>query len=145
MIHSGSFFYGHMFNTCLPHVLAYINPSVFDMKCRCLGHVVNIANTDVMAHVTNISAIKNATTIWEWNPALSSNCKHRSLNVISALQTLAIKVSEVFLYHCQWPVNGYCFYFYQIGSSGQWIEKFMHIQVESKIKPTLKIPLHSNI
>ena len=40
---------------------------------RCLGHIVNLANIDVMAHITNIVVVENKTAIWEFNNALQIN------------------------------------------------------------------------
>ncbi|KAF8219491.1 hypothetical protein L208DRAFT_1339675 [Tricholoma matsutake] len=39
----------------------------------CLGHVVNLANIDIMDHITRIAAIETATMIWEYNPLLPDN------------------------------------------------------------------------
>ena len=36
---------------------------------RCLAHVVNLANIDVMSHITNIAMVENKTAIWEFNLA----------------------------------------------------------------------------
>jgi hypothetical protein len=55
---------------------------------------VNLANIDIMKHITNIAAVENKTAIWEFNLALEKNhIANRGLDVIAALRTLAIKVS----------------------------------------------------
>lgn len=62
---------------------------------RCLGHVVNLANTDVMKHITNISAVETATSIWEWDPTVTENrTKRGSLDAIAAVRTLIVKVHD---------------------------------------------------
>jgi len=60
-----------------------------------LGHVINLGNVDVMAHITKIAAVANATAIWEYDPTREDNCVlGGSLNVIAAICTLAIKVNS---------------------------------------------------
>lgn len=60
---------------------------------RCLGHVVNLGNVDVMSHITKIAAVENATAIWEYDPTLEDNrVLGGSLDVLAAIRTLAIKV-----------------------------------------------------
>lgn len=60
----------------------------------CLGHVVNLGNVDVMARITKIAAVENATAIWEYDPMQDDNrVLGGSLDVIAAIRTLAIKVS----------------------------------------------------
>jgi hypothetical protein len=59
----------------------------------CLGHVVNLAEVDVMAHITKIAAMETTTAIWEYDPSLPTNrVLNGSLDVIAAIRTLAIKV-----------------------------------------------------
>jgi hypothetical protein len=59
----------------------------------CLGHVVNLAEVDVMAHITKIAAVETTTAIWEYDPSLPTNrVLNGSLDVIAAIRTLAIKV-----------------------------------------------------
>jgi hypothetical protein len=61
--------------------------------CRCLAHVVNLGNIDVMARITKIAAVETTTAIWEYDPSLSDNrVLNGSLDVIAAIRTLAIKV-----------------------------------------------------
>lgn len=61
---------------------------------RCLGHVINLATIDIMAHITKITAVETATAIWEFDPELPANrVLGGSLDVIAAVRTLAIKVS----------------------------------------------------
>jgi len=63
------------------------------MSVRCLGHVVNLGNVDVMGHITKIAAVENATAIWEYDPSREDNrVLGGSLDVIAAIRTLAIKV-----------------------------------------------------
>lgn len=63
------------------------------MSTRCLEHVVNLANVDVMGHITKIAAVENATAIWEYDPDLLNNrVLGGSLDVIAAVRTIAIKV-----------------------------------------------------
>lgn len=65
---------------------------------RCLGHVVNLGNVDVMKHITKIAAVENATAIWEYDPTREDNrVLGGSLDVIAAIRTLAIKVRTCFL------------------------------------------------
>ncbi len=60
----------------------------------CLGHVINLAEIDIMVHITKIVAVETVTAIWEYDPQLSANCMlGRSLDVIATVHTLAIKVS----------------------------------------------------
>jgi hypothetical protein len=61
--------------------------------CRCLAHVVNLGNVDVMARITKIAAVETTTAIWEYDPSLLDNhVLNGSLDVIAAIRTLAIKV-----------------------------------------------------
>jgi len=61
----------------------------------CLGHVVNLGNVDVMARITKIAAVENATAIWEYDPTRDDNrVLGGSLDVIAAIRTLAIKVCK---------------------------------------------------
>ena len=62
-------------------------------KFRCLGHVVNLGNVDVMKHITKIAVVENATSIWEYDPSREDNrVLGGSLDVIAAIRTLSIKV-----------------------------------------------------
>lgn len=59
----------------------------------CLGHVVNLAEVDVMTHITKIAAVETTTAIWEFDPSLPDNrVLNGSLDVIAAIRTVAIKV-----------------------------------------------------
>jgi hypothetical protein len=61
-----------------------------------LGHVINLRNIDVMGQITKIAVVKNATAIWEYDPTQEDNwVLGGSLDVITVIQTLAIKVSVV--------------------------------------------------
>ena len=80
----------------LPYVLYFqLNFSCIESSSHsCLGHVVNLGNVDVMARITKIAAVKNATAIWEYDPTRPDNrVLGGSLDVIAAIRTLAIKVS----------------------------------------------------
>ena len=53
---------------------------------RCLAHVVNLRNINVMAHITKIAAMETTTAIWEYDPSLSDNhVLNGSLDVITAI------------------------------------------------------------
>ena len=66
---------------------------MFSINLRCLGHVVNLGNVDVMAQITKLAAVENATAIWEYDPTQADNrVLGGSLDVIAAICTLAIKV-----------------------------------------------------
>ena len=61
----------------------------------CLGHVINLGNVDMMGQIMKITAVKNATAIWEYDPTCEDNhVLGGSLDVIEAIQTLAIKVCK---------------------------------------------------
>jgi len=48
---------------------------------------------DVMLHITKIAVVETTTAIWEYDPTLADNrVLGGSLDVISAIRTLAIKV-----------------------------------------------------
>jgi hypothetical protein len=48
-----------------------------------------------MKHITKIAAVENATAIWEFDPTLEDNrVLGGSLDVISAIRTLTIKVKK---------------------------------------------------
>ncbi|KIJ89948.1 hypothetical protein K443DRAFT_117306, partial [Laccaria amethystina LaAM-08-1] len=98
--------------------------SADENQLPCLGHVVNLAEVDVMTHITKIAAVETATAIWEYDPSLPDNrVLNGSLDVTAAIRTLAIKIQ----------------------SSGQRIEGFEKLQAECGLKDSLKIPLHSNV
>ena len=60
-----------------------------------MGHIINLGNVDVMSHITKIAAVETATAIWEYDPTLQGNrVLGGSLDVISAIRTLAIKVRQ---------------------------------------------------
>jgi hypothetical protein len=66
----------------------------------CLAHVVNLANVDVIGHITKIAAVETSTAIWEFDPSLADNrVLGGSLDVIAAIRTLAIKVHFYFWSH----------------------------------------------
>ena len=60
----------------------------------CLGHIVNLGNIDVMACIMKITAVKNTTAIWEYDPTWDDNhVLGGSLDIIVAICILALKVS----------------------------------------------------
>ncbi|KAF8622594.1 hypothetical protein AX15_006893 [Amanita polypyramis BW_CC] len=62
----------------------------------CLEHVSNLAVLDVMGSITKVATIENAQAIWEFDPTLEDNCMlGGSLDVIAAIQMIAIKVSSM--------------------------------------------------
>ena len=64
---------------------------------RCLGHVIQLANGNVMKHVTNIAAVETAAAIWELNPEdPNSRLSNGSLDAVSTLCTVAIKICYSF-------------------------------------------------
>ena len=64
-----------------------------DHQNSCLGHVLNLAEVDVMTHITKIAAVETSTAIWEYDPSLPDNrVLNGSLDVIAAIRTIAIKV-----------------------------------------------------
>jgi hypothetical protein len=66
---------------------------------RCLAHVVNLANIDVMGHITKIAAVETSTAIWEYDPSLIDNQVLRgSSDVIAVIQTFTIKVTFSFYF-----------------------------------------------
>lgn len=78
----------------LPYVLLSFQTFLTLKIPRCLGHVVNLGNVDVMQTITKIAAVENATAIWEYDPTRPDNrVLGGSLDVIAAIRTLAIKVS----------------------------------------------------
>ncbi|KAF8239819.1 hypothetical protein L208DRAFT_1194140, partial [Tricholoma matsutake] len=98
--------------------------SAFTNQLPCLEHIINLANIDIMAHITKIAAVETAMAIWEYDPDIPANHGFGgSLDVIATIRTLAIKIQ----------------------SSGQWIEYFQNLQLECDIPHPHKIPLHSNI
>jgi hypothetical protein len=62
-----------------------------------------------MGHITKIAAIETTSAIWEYNPSLPDNrMLGRSLDVISTICTIAIKVchvSGVLLYLLSFPLD----------------------------------------
>lgn len=51
-----------------------------------------------MGHITKIAAIETTTAIWEYDPTLPDNrVLGRSLDVIAAIRTIAIKVCHIHL------------------------------------------------
>jgi hypothetical protein len=65
------------------------------MFYRCLAHVVNLGNIDIMKHITKIAAVETTSAIWEYDPVLPDNrLLNGSLDVIAAIRTLAIKVCD---------------------------------------------------
>src|SRR6266849_606104 len=80
-------------------IILIINNVRDGASTSCLEHVVNLANVDVMGHITKIATVENATAIWEYDPDLYDNrVLGGSLDVITAVHTIAIKVSFFFLF-----------------------------------------------
>ena len=76
---------------------------MFLIDFRCLAHVVNLGNVGVMAQITKLAAIENATAIWEYDPTKADNrVLGGSLDVIAAICMLAIKVKIEFYSHCKY-------------------------------------------
>ena len=106
--------------------------------------MINLANIDIMAHITRIALVESKAAIWDYDPELPSNrISNGGLDVIATIRTLAIKVSLNTLSlttatDCSWSLR-------QIQASGTRIEKFYELQIQSGIKTPLKIPLHSNV
>ena len=68
-----------------------------------MAHVVNLGNVDVMALITKLAAIENATAIWEYDSTKADNrVLGGSLDVIAAIHMLAIKVKIEFYSHCKY-------------------------------------------
>lgn len=59
---------------------------------RCLEHVVNLANGDVMDHITKIGSMENVATIWKYDPHDPDNHVMDGKDVVCGLWTLAVKV-----------------------------------------------------
>jgi hypothetical protein len=77
-----------------------------------------------MGHITKIAAVETTTAIWEYDPDLPGNrVLGGSLDIIAAIRTLAVKIQ----------------------CSGQRIEYFEKLQLESGITTPFVIPLHSNV
>ena len=78
----------------LPYVLFSFHTFLTLKIPRCLSHVVNLGNGDVMQTIMKIATVENATAIWEYDPTRPDNhVLGGSLDVITAIRTLAIKVS----------------------------------------------------
>src|SRR6266849_86326 len=80
-------------------IILMINNACDGASTSCLEHVVNLANVDMMGYITKIAAVENATAIWEYDPDLYDNrVLGGSLDVITAVHTITIKVSFFFLF-----------------------------------------------
>ena len=81
----------------LPWVVLWLfNKSQPYSHTRCLEHVINLATVAVMSSITKIAAIESAQAIWEFDPTLDGNrLLGGSLDVIAAIRTIAIKVSDI--------------------------------------------------
>ena len=84
-----------MSNNC--HMFIYFRltfPCIEYSSHSCLAHVVNLWNVDVMAHIMKIAAVETVTAIWDYDPTWDDNrVLGGSLDIITAIRTLAIKVS----------------------------------------------------
>jgi hypothetical protein len=104
------------------------------MSTSCLEHVINLANVDMMGHITKIAAVENVTAIWEYDPNLYDNrVLGGSLDVITAVRTITIKVSFLFFF-CLYLTETHL---YKIQASGQRIEYFKKLQINCKINEPL--------
>jgi len=64
--------------------------------------VVNLANINVMSHITKIAVVETTNAIWEYDPTDPGNCVLNGwLDVIAVIRTLTIKVGSLFspVYH----------------------------------------------
>ena len=69
---------------------------LFKQRLLCLAHVLNLAIISVMSILTHIGTIETTTAIWEYDPTLPTNWALRgSLNIVSAIRTLAIKIQSM--------------------------------------------------
>jgi hypothetical protein len=76
-------------------------PFTADFRLRCLEHIVNLANIDIMAHITKLAIIETTSAIWEYDPSEPDNrVLGGGLDVITTIQTLAIKVRRPQMYSC---------------------------------------------
>ena len=100
-----------------------------------------------MKHITKITIVENATSIWEYDSSQDNNCVlGGSLDVIAAIQTLAIKVCiKSYLLLLLIIGSKISHIINQIQASGQRIEEFQNTQIRCGFPEALKIPLHSNI
>lgn len=63
------------------------------MFCSCLEHVVNLANVDIMSHITKVAVIETTNAIWDYDPEDPNNrVLGGGLDVIATIRMLAIKV-----------------------------------------------------
>jgi hypothetical protein len=68
----------------------FANPITLFRHSRCLGHVVNLGNIDIMSHITKIAAVETTSAIWEYDPDLPGNrILGGSLDVIAAIRVVA--------------------------------------------------------
>ena len=60
------------------------------LSCQsCLRHVINLAEIDIISHITEIAAVETTTAIWEYDPQLLANhMLGRSLDVIATFAPL---------------------------------------------------------
>src|ERR1700710_579898 len=90
--------------------------SLLNIFCRCMAHVINLANVDFMANITKIAAVETTQAIWEYDPSLPENrVLSGSLDVIAAIQTLAVKVCTLLNLTLSLPA----YLLVQIQASGQ--------------------------
>jgi len=72
------------------------------LTLRCLEHVVNLANVDVMSHIMKITVVETTNAIWEYDPTDPGNhVLNGQLDVIAVIHTLTIKFGSLFspIYH----------------------------------------------
>lgn len=61
---------------------------------------MNLANVDIMSHITKVAVIETANAIWEYDPEHPDNrVLGGGLDVIATIRTLAIKVVSSTLHY----------------------------------------------
>src|SRR6266404_8972495 len=70
-------------------------------RLPCLAHVINLSVIAIMSTITKIANVENMSSIWDFNPTLpKSHIFEGSLDVITAVRTLAVKVCYIYLTLC---------------------------------------------
>ena len=115
------------------------NTDLFDS--RCIGHVVQLAIEDFMKAVTQVGLVESKQAMWDYDPKAAENrVLSGGLDVITAICTLAIKVSSFF---CSQGMHPLYLLFSQIQASPQCKEAFQQTQKQFDIEKLLVIPLHT--
>ncbi|KAG6914572.1 hypothetical protein DXG01_016564 [Tephrocybe rancida] len=84
------------------YTLTLDKTSANDTSCEnqlpCLEHVCNLANINVMGHITKIKAIDTTSTIWDYSPSdLNNRVLDGRIDVIATIRTLSIKAINLFV------------------------------------------------